>query len=90
MGANCSNITFTDENITEYVWNRMGQRCLSQTMVIVTVVIYSVVLFLGIVGNLLTCLVIAKNTGMHTATNYYLFSLAISDLLSLVLGKLLL
>ena len=35
------------------------------------------------------CLVIVKNKSMHTATNYYLFSLAISDLMILVLGKVL-
>ena len=39
------------------------------------------------VGNIAVCLVIVKNKSMHTATNYYLFSLAISDLMILVLGK---
>ncbi|KAH9392547.1 G-protein coupled receptor, partial [Tyrophagus putrescentiae] len=37
-------------------------------------------------GNICTCIVIARNKYMHTATNYYLFSLAVSDLLLLVLG----
>lgn len=87
MGANCSNITFSDENLTLHIWNVMGPRCLSPTMVTVTGVFYSLILILGIVGNLFTCLVIAKNASMHTATNYYLFSLAVSDLMSLVLGK---
>jgi len=41
----------------------------------------------GVVGNVTTCVVIARNSYMHTATNYYLFSLAISDTLSLVLGE---
>ena len=34
-------------------------------------------------------IVIVKNKSMHTATNYYLFSLAISDLMILVLGNVL-
>ena len=41
----------------------------------------------GVFGNVAVCLVIIKNKSMHTATNYYLFSLAISDLMILVLGK---
>ncbi|XP_076372880.1 pyrokinin-1 receptor-like [Tachypleus tridentatus] len=48
--------------------------------------IYTVILVSGVVGNICTCVVIAKNKCMHTATNYYLFSLAVSDLLLLLLG----
>ncbi|XP_064476469.1 pyrokinin-1 receptor-like [Ornithodoros turicata] len=48
--------------------------------------VYSVLLVSGIIGNVCTCIVIARNRYMHTATNYYLFSLAVSDLLLLVLG----
>ncbi|XP_028172553.1 neuropeptides capa receptor-like isoform X2 [Ostrinia furnacalis] len=33
----------------------------------------------GLVGNLLTCAVIYCDKSMHTATNYYLFNLGISD-----------
>jgi hypothetical protein len=49
-------------------------------------VIYSVIFVTGFLGNVCTCLVISRNRHMQTATNYYLFSLAISDLLFLVLG----
>ncbi|XP_015603568.1 neuromedin-U receptor 1 [Cephus cinctus] len=49
-------------------------------------VIYVAIFLTGIVGNVSTCIVIARNKSMHTATNYYLFSLAISDLLLLVSG----
>ncbi|PSN37891.1 hypothetical protein C0J52_19899 [Blattella germanica] len=49
-------------------------------------VVYAVILLTGLVGNVSTCIVIARNKHMHTATNYYLFSLAISDLLLLVSG----
>ena len=48
--------------------------------------VYSAILISGIIGNLCTCIVIFKNKYMHTATNYYLFSLAVSDLLLLILG----
>ncbi|XP_034173987.1 pyrokinin-1 receptor [Osmia lignaria lignaria] len=49
-------------------------------------VIYAVIFFTGLVGNVSTCVVIARNKSMHTATNYYLFSLAVSDLLLLISG----
>lgn len=49
-------------------------------------VIYAVIFFTGVIGNVSTCVVIARNKSMHTATNYYLFSLAVSDLLLLVSG----
>ncbi|OXA46505.1 Neuromedin-U receptor 2 [Folsomia candida] len=48
--------------------------------------IYSLILLSGLVGNVSTCIVIAKISYMHTATNYYLFSLAMSDLLLLTSG----
>lgn len=55
--------------------------------VVVPITIIYVIIFLsGLIGNVSTCVVIAKNKSMHTATNYYLFSLAISDLLLLVSG----
>lgn len=49
-------------------------------------VIYAVIFVTGLVGNVSTCVVIARNKSMHTATNYYLFSLAVSDLLLLASG----
>lgn len=48
-------------------------------------VVYSIsllIVFVGsLVGNVLTCIVIYSDKTMHTATNYYLFNLAISDIL---------
>ena len=41
----------------------------------------------GIFGNLSVCCVILRIPGMRSATNYYLFSLAVADLLILLLGK---
>lgn len=55
-------------------------------IVIPMTVIYAIIFLTGVIGNVSTCIVIAKNKSMHTATNYYLFSLAVSDLLLLVSG----
>lgn len=38
----------------------------------------------GVLGNIVTCVVITTNKSMHTVTNCYLINLAVSDLLMLV------
>lgn len=55
-------------------------------IVVPITVIYVAIFVIGVVGNVSTCVVISRNKSMHTATNYYLFSLAVSDLLLLVSG----
>ncbi|XP_005376636.2 PREDICTED: neuromedin-U receptor 2 [Chinchilla lanigera] len=49
-------------------------------------VVYALIFVVGVIGNLLVCLVILRDQMMKTPTNYYLFSLAVSDLLVLLLG----
>ncbi|NXP76903.1 NMUR1 protein, partial [Ramphastos sulfuratus] len=49
-------------------------------------IIYLMIFVVGAVGNTLTCIVILRHRFMRTPTNYYLFSLAVSDLLVLLLG----
>ncbi|CAG0890398.1 unnamed protein product, partial [Darwinula stevensoni] len=48
--------------------------------------IYVSIFITGLVGNVITCMVIARHRHMQTATNLYLFSLAVSDLLLLFCG----
>lgn len=55
-------------------------------IVIPVTIIYLLIFITGTIGNISTCIVIARNKSMHTTTNYYLFSLAVSDLLLLVSG----
>jgi hypothetical protein len=50
-------------------------------------IIYIIIFIAGILGNVITCVVISTNKTMHTATNYYLFNLAVSDSLILLIGK---
>ena len=47
----------------------------------------AVMFITGIFGNLSVCCVILRIPSMRSATNYYLFSLAVADLLILLLGK---
>ncbi|EDV91611.1 pyrokinin-1 receptor [Drosophila grimshawi] len=64
----------------------LGAQRDSLAIVIPVTVVYVLIFLTGVVGNISTCIVIKKNRSMHTATNYYLFSLAISDFMLLLSG----
>ena len=49
-------------------------------------VFYVVVFISGLLGNLSVIMVIVKSKGLHCAMNYYLISLAIADILIILLG----
>lgn len=48
--------------------------------------VYLLIFFVGLSGNVLTCTVIARHKKMRNPTNLYLLSLALSDVLLLLLG----
>lgn len=77
--------TTTDVDLTSLP-DDFGLKRDSLYVVIPITVLYVIIFFSGLIGNVSTCIVIARNKSMHTATNYYLFSLAISDLLLLISG----
>lgn len=56
-------------------------------VIIFVTICYSIISLAGLLGNVITCIVISKNKSMHTATNYYLFNLAVSDLTLLLTGN---
>lgn len=56
------------------------------SVIILITIFYAFIFIVGILGNVMTCVIIYKNKHMHTATNYYLFNLAVSDFLLLVTG----
>lgn len=55
-------------------------------LVIPITLIYGIIFITGCIGNISTCIVIARNKSMYSATNYYLFSLAVSDFILLCSG----
>ncbi|GFY72197.1 pyrokinin-1 receptor [Trichonephila inaurata madagascariensis] len=81
-----TSLTEEDEgNFSMYIFD-FGPKRDSLSSVIPMTVIYVVILITGLIGNICTCVVIIRNKHMRTVTNYYLFSLAVSDLLLLIVG----
>ena len=81
-----SNFTST-ESVKSLLESRLGPQGKNLIYVIILLLIYGLIFISGIVGNVCTCLVILKNNSLKTTTNYYLLSLALSDVLILLLGK---
>ncbi|KAF1375565.1 hypothetical protein PFLUV_G00221510 [Perca fluviatilis] len=85
----CGN--FTDDNTTSFAEARCrGDRGLTNSLeddtnpVIIAIVItalYSIVCVVGLVGNVLVMYIIVRYTKMKTATNIYIFNLALADAL---------
>ncbi|CAD0217598.1 unnamed protein product [Spodoptera littoralis] len=82
----CTNISYFDCSEEEMLWIMMGPRTLPLQKIVPISVLLLVIFLTGVVGNVAVCVVIVKHPAMHTATNYYLFSLALSDLLLLLFG----
>uniref|UniRef100_A0A673AJQ6 Neuromedin U receptor 1 n=1 Tax=Sphaeramia orbicularis TaxID=375764 RepID=A0A673AJQ6_9TELE len=79
--------------------NRLDELCLSEKdflakylgspmspVFIPVCITYLVIFLVGVLGNSLTCAVILRYRVMQTPTNFYLLSLAVSDLLVLLMG----
>lgn len=81
------NISDSSMSEEEILLQKLGPRRREWYIVVLLLTIYGVIFFTGIIGNIFTCIVISRTSYMRTSTNYYLFSLAISDVLLLVFGK---
>jgi uncharacterized membrane protein len=77
----------TNLTLKEYLESQLGVQTLPLPVVVPLTVLFVLISITGIVGNFMVCMVIAKHPSMHTATNYYLFSLAVSDITILVFGE---
>lgn len=49
-------------------------------------IVYALIFSIGIMGNLLVCFVVARNTAMQNVTNFFIANLAVSDILICVLA----
>lgn len=78
---NCTEINLTSMNITKLASYKVFQPPLE------AIILFLIILTVGIFGNIMTCIVIFKSQLLHNATNYYLFNLAVSDMIILITGK---
>ncbi|XP_050701006.1 neuromedin-U receptor 2-like isoform X2 [Eriocheir sinensis] len=73
-------------DVCSYIMDTLGEPRLRYSVLLPMTVVYCVIAVGGAVGNVLTCLVVAKNRTMRTSTNYYLVNLAVADLLTLFIA----
>ena len=84
--TNAFNAT-TDWNVDDYLHHNFGAKQIPMFILAPITAVYVLLFVSGVVGNGSTCIVIIRIPSMHTATNCYLFSLAVSDLTFLIFGK---
>ena len=72
-------------DLQEQLEQLYGAKRESLYSVIPFTIIYVAIFVFGIIGNVCTCVVVTRNRYMHTATNYYLFNLAVSDFLLVII-----
>ena len=77
----------TDWNVDDYLHHNFGAKQIPMFILAPITAVYVLLFVSGVVGNVSTCIVIIRIPSMHTATNCYLFSLAVSDLTFLIFGK---
>ena len=85
-GSRLSNIS-ANTNISIFIEDMLGDSHINYESLFFLTIIYSIFLVVGVLGNLATCIVIMSNEYMRTATNVYLFNLAIADIATLVISK---
>lgn len=73
-------------SLEDFLLHERGLQMQDLSDAISMTLVYGVTLLAGVLGNLIVCIVIVRQSSMHTATNYYLFNLAVSDMVYLVFG----
>ncbi|KAF0307691.1 Pyrokinin-1 receptor [Amphibalanus amphitrite] len=79
-------VTFTFHNVTTSNITLLAPERAALHTVICMTVLHGVIFFVSVLGNTITCITILHNGYIQTTINYYLFNLAISDLLLLITG----
>lgn len=84
--ANATKQDLHDMCLSEEAYLAMHLGPLRSPVFLPVCVTYLTIFMVGVLGNSLTCAVILHYRVMQTPTNYYLLSLAVSDLLVLLMG----
>ena len=73
--------------LEEFLNAALGPQQVTLNWLIPVTIFYVLVFITGLVGNIAVCVVIIKNKSLHSAMNYYLISLALADLIIIIMGK---
>lgn len=68
-----------NERFENDLWQKLDQR--QTATVVLETTIFSLVMFFSLFGNLLVCFAVYRNPTLRRPSNYYLISLALSDIL---------
>merc|ERR1712038_1314858 len=86
--TNCSlfngNATYIENTINSTSQCNPNQEYFSWSYALVGTLFQSIILVVGVLGNILTCTVVQRTRSMHTTTNCYLVSLSVADTITLV------
>jgi len=74
-------------DVSAYLQRHLGLRFRPPVESAILTIVYCAIFATGVIGNVCTGVVVWRRAYMHTATNLYLCSLALSDLLTLLLGE---
>ncbi|XP_067643459.1 neuropeptides capa receptor [Eurosta solidaginis] len=80
---NNTNFNCTQSEFVKFI---LGPQTLPLYKALLFTIVFGGIFITSMLGNILVCIVIIRHPTMHTATNYYLFSLAVSDLIYLLFG----
>jgi len=86
LSTTSSLLNSTEFDLDGFLESHLGSRSRDLLGSLSLTIVYGVIFVTGLLGNACTCVVIATTGYLHTATNFYLFSLAVSDLLTLIIG----
>ncbi|XP_039295398.1 neuropeptides capa receptor [Nilaparvata lugens] len=75
-----------NETIDEFLERAMGPKQLGLDILLPVSVTYVLIFATGVLGNVAVCVVIFRTDELKSATNFYLISMALSDLSLLLLG----
>ncbi|XP_055866174.1 G-protein coupled receptor 83-like [Biomphalaria glabrata] len=76
-----NNVNFENNNINISFIESQREQVLPLKATVILLAAYGILCVISIFGNALVCYVIFKNKRLHTATNFFISNLAVSDLL---------
>lgn len=70
----------TLNNLTGSSNGGQGNAAIEDSFYYIRLVCYVIIFIVGVIGNILVCLVVCRERKMKNVTNYFIFNLAVSDL----------